>query len=247
MRPYIRSTLMLFVAATTLGTLDARKSESPVQTTQPVQPTPQVTRNLTIYDKKSPLKINSVSIKGKAIANGKSFTEGDDWSKELTVEVSNTTGRTITFVQVSVIVGPMNEVPFVFFMQKGVNPLQDEDPPEARLRMLPGDYLSLRLDPGLIESVRALIERSKHAKSAQVRVRVELIGFSDGNVWMGTKEVKGNPDLQNQMRWILRFHKQYAKAAAKCLKAKRQAAHASGKRHSRCSNGSLGMGCVFAQ
>ena len=113
----------------------------------------------------------------------------------LTVELSNTTGRTITFVQVSVIVGAMNDVPFVFFMQKGVSPLQNEDRPEARLRMLPGDYLTLKVDPGLIESVRDLLAMTKHATSPHVKVRIELIGFSDGNVWMGTKEVKRNPDL----------------------------------------------------
>jgi hypothetical protein len=99
---------------------------------------------LIIYDKKSPLKVSSVSIKDKAIANGKSFTASDDWARDLTVELSNTTGRTITFVQVSVIVGPMDYVPFVFFMQKGLSPLENSDTkllPEAQLHMLPGDYL----------------------------------------------------------------------------------------------------------
>ena len=183
MRKHILSALVLFVATSTLfGTLHARKSEPPIQTTQQVQTTPPVTRNLIIHDKKSPLKISSVLIKGKAIANGKSFAGGDDWTKDLTVELSNTTGRTITFVQVSVIVGPMNDVPFVFFMQKGVSPLQDEDLPEARLHMLPGDYLSLKVDPGLIESIRTLLTMTKHAKSPHVKIRVEMIAFSDGNV-----------------------------------------------------------------
>jgi hypothetical protein len=207
MRKYTLSAFVLFVAASTLyAALHACESEQSVQTTQQVQTAQPVTRTLTIADKKSPLKIGSVLIKDKAVANGKSFAAGDDWAKDLTVELSNTTGRTITFVQVSVIVGPMNDVPFVFFMQKGLSPLQDEDlklPPEAQLHMLPGDYLSLKVDPGLIESVRVSLATTKHAKSPNVKVRVEIIGFSDGYVWMGTKEVKRNTEPQNPIRWVL--------------------------------------------
>jgi hypothetical protein len=184
----ILSALLLLLASSTLcATPYGSKSQSQAQASQAVQTTTQVTRNLTIYDKKSPLKINSVSIKQKAIANGESFTEGANWTKDLTVELSNTTGRTITFVQVSVIVGPQNDVPFVFFMQQGRSPLQDKDLvllPEAELRMLPGDYLTLKVDPGLTDSVRAALAMTRHADSPNVKVRVEVIGFSDGNVWI---------------------------------------------------------------
>ena len=246
MRKYIFSALVLFVAASTLyATLLARKLESPVQTAEPVQTKLQVTRNLIIYDKKSPLKISSVSIKGNAIGNGKSFTAGDDWTNDLTVELSNTTGRIITFVQVSVIVGPMDDVPFVFFMQKGLSPLENEGTkllPAGQLHMLPGDYVSLKVDPGLIESVRLSLAMTKHANSPHVKVRVEIIEFSDGNVWMGTKEVKRNPDQRNLIRWIPRFPEQYAKAAAKCLKAKREAAHAGTMPSDNCGLGFAGQG-----
>jgi hypothetical protein len=246
MRRYTLAALVPFVAASTLyAALLARKLESTIQTTPPVQSKSQVTRNLIIYDKKSPLKISSVSIKDKAIPNGKSFTAGDDWARDLTVELSNTTGRIITFVQVSVIVGPMDDVPFVFFMQKGLSPLENPDTkllPEAQLHMLPGDYLSLKVDPGLIESVRVSLATTKHANSPHVKVRVEIIGFSDGNVWMGTKEVKRNPDRQNLIRWMPRFPGQYAKLAAKCLKAKREAAHAGTMPNVNCGLGFAGEG-----
>lgn len=206
MKNILSALLLLFAGSILYATLYASKFQSQAQPPQQVQTTPPVTRNLTIYDKRSPLKINSVSIKQKVIGKDKSFTEGADWAKDLTVELSNTTGRTVTFVQVSVIVGPQNDVPFVFSMQKGRNPLHDKDlvlSPEAELRMLPGDYLTLRVDPGLTDPVKAALAMTKHANSPNVKVRVEIIGFSDGNVWMGTKEFKPNPDQQSKLHWMV--------------------------------------------
>jgi hypothetical protein len=67
MRKYTLFAFVLFVAASTLyAALHARESEQSVQATQQVQTAQQVTRTLTISDKKSPLKISSVLIKDKA-------------------------------------------------------------------------------------------------------------------------------------------------------------------------------------
>ncbi len=210
MKNYILCGLLLFASGLSVYcALHGRKANAQVQTIQQVQTAPQVTHNLTIYDKKSPLKINSVLIREKAIANGQSFTEDNNWPKDLTVELSNTTGRIITFVQVSVIVGPINGVPFVFFMQKGRSPLHEdvELRPEAELHMLPGDYLSLKVDPGLIEGVKGGIAQ-RHANSPEVKVRVEMFALSDGSVWMPNKEVKRNPDSKSPIQWIPRFSRQ---------------------------------------
>lgn len=140
---------------------------------------------------KAPVKINKIRAKGQTLP-AKPFVDGEDWLKGLTVEVANTSGKTVTFLMIQVLFPhPEREHKkpgAVVFMEYGDNPFNYESAAATPLKvkpLLPGDYLELKLSNASYSSINPLLVTAGIPNHNKVEIRVSGIGFSDGTAWSG--------------------------------------------------------------
>ena len=151
-------------------------------------------------DDKAPVKISEVRAKGRVVAVNKPFVDNDDWLKELTIEVANASGKTVTFVMVQLFFPPpdrsLKQPGAAVFMEYGDNPFNYESVaamPATRVKpLLPGDVVELRLSEEKYETLGPLLETAKITHNQSVEVRISAIGFSDGTAWSG-QMAQSNP------------------------------------------------------
>lgn len=141
-------------------------------------------------DHRCPLKISSVKAKGKQIDTSKPFIDGDDWLRGLTVEVVNPSELTVTFVQVELFFPHPDKKPGASFtIDYGDNPFRYNSAAEMPLLsvkpVLPGGNVELGLTDAHLPSIASLLQAAEIKTNDYVRIRVNLIGFSDGTAWTG--------------------------------------------------------------
>jgi hypothetical protein len=144
-------------------------------------------------DRRSPVKILRVRTKGREVESNKTFAEGDDWLKDLAVEVTNTSDKTVTFIQIELFfprAEPETEKPgAIFNLDFGDNPFRFESaadmPPLSVKPVLPGGHQEIALSEAKLSAVNALLTDTGFLVKSKVEVKVNLVGFSDGTAWSG--------------------------------------------------------------
>lgn len=142
---------------------------------------------------RAPVKVSNIRAKGKVVAVNKPFVDSDDWLKELTIELANASGKTVTFVMVQLFFPQpdrsLKQPGAAVFMEYGDNPFNYESAaamPALRVKpLLPGDVLELTLSDAKYDTIKPLLETAKIPHNESVEVRVSAIGFSDGTAWSG--------------------------------------------------------------
>ena len=144
-------------------------------------------------DRKSPVKIRAMRAKQKEIQSNKRFLDGDDWLDGLTIEVVNSSGKTVTFVEVELFfprpVEDAAEPGAVWHLRYGDSPFRYESPeamPAPRVKTIaPGDFLELKAANNEHLEIDRFLKDLKFSKNNNVEIRINLVGFSDGTAWSG--------------------------------------------------------------
>ena len=151
-------------------------------------------RTITIKgDRRSPLKIRTIRTKGKQVEPDKEIFDIDDWLKQLTVEMRNDSGKTVSFVQVELFfprLDPDAKQPgSSFTLDFGDNPFAFDNAaamPPIRVKPLsPGEHLEITLTDADFTRLNAFLIDTGLLVTSKVDIRVNLIGFSDGTAWSG--------------------------------------------------------------
>jgi hypothetical protein len=144
-------------------------------------------------DLRSPVKITVMRAKGREVQSNKRFLDEDDWLDGLTVEVANTSGKTVTFLDVELFFPrPKEDAPepgAVWHLQYGDSPFRYESPeamPALRVKPIaPGDFLELKAADNEHVQIDRFLKDLKFSKNNYVEIRINLVGFSDGTAWSG--------------------------------------------------------------
>lgn len=144
-------------------------------------------------DEKAPVKIKGVRAKGRVVTTNNPYTDGEDWLKDLTIELSNPSDKTVTFLQVQIFFPhperALKQPGAVLFIEHGDNPFNYATaaamPVSTAKPMLPGDFLELKLSEAKYDAIGSLLETAGIPNNDKVEIRVSAIGFSDGTAWSG--------------------------------------------------------------
>lgn len=155
-----------------------------------------------------PVRINLIKTeKKRAVETDKRFRGDDEWFKGLTLNVTNVSGKVITYVDISFTFarpeeGETAQQPaFVNSLTYGNNPFLDREtlqasplpPPPPPL--LPGESLDLRLSDESYNRIRRILTKLKYPSSIKrITIVVRDIGFDDGTVWTFGHRYRPNPD-----------------------------------------------------
>ena len=139
----------------------------------------------------TPVKIVDVHVKGHPVQSNKPFAADDDWLRDLDVRISNTSGKTITYLEVMLVLrDPENkQPPAAWTLRHGINPVRYVSPnemPAPTVRpVLPGDFLELSLPAEQYAGFTQFLLDTNYLHVKNVDVRVTAVGFNDGTVWTG--------------------------------------------------------------
>lgn len=142
---------------------------------------------------RSPLKIRSIRTKGKQVEPDKEILDTDDWLKQLTVEIRNDSGKTVTSVQVGLFfprLDPNAKQPgSAFSLDYGDSPFafdSAEAMPPLRVKPVsPGEHLEITLTDAEFMRLNQFLIDTGFLVTSKVEIRVAVIGFSDGTAWSG--------------------------------------------------------------
>ncbi len=144
-------------------------------------------------DPRSPVTINVMRAKGREVKSNKRFLDEDDWLEGLTIEVANTSGKMVTFVQVQLFFPRPEEDPpqpgAVWYLRYGDSPFRYESaeamPPPGVKPIPPGDILELKAAWNEHVEIDRFLKDIKFSKNNNVEITISLVGFSDGTAWSG--------------------------------------------------------------
>lgn len=135
-----------------------------------------------------PVKIVNLKIGKIPIESGKNFSAQDDWLKDLTATVENSYGKTVSYVELGVIVmspeGQENVFPYHYMFWLG-NRRKQLDKSVLKLGTVSDNkQADLSLPVKEYASIRASLDKIGHpAKVKKVLIQVEEVTFEDGTVW----------------------------------------------------------------
>ena len=143
--------------------------------------------------KRAPVKLLTVKTNGQKVKNGKLVATDEDWLRDFSVEVFNSSGKPITFIQLELYFPRSQGDPRLgaaYSVWYGDNPFHYESAsamPALRVPPIqPGDTIELKLTDTDYLQVRSLLNQIDHAAAAKVDIQVNIIGFSDGTAWTGS-------------------------------------------------------------
>jgi hypothetical protein len=173
---------MVIIAARTIAQ-HTEKASSP----------PEHARKFSKKGGRAPMKISHIRSKARLAPVNKPFVDGDDWLKDLVVELANSSEKTVTFVTVQILFpSPEEQLKkpgAAVFLQYGDNPFNystaEAMPPVRVNPVLPGDYLELALSNDQYDTIKSLLASAGIQDNNNVEIRVSAIGFSDGTAWSG--------------------------------------------------------------
>lgn len=146
-----------------------------------------------------PVKITGVRTKKGVIKTDEKFVDDDDWFKGLTVSVTNTSGRPVTYIDVEVLYqrpqDQAQEPPFVTHLEYGrmYKWPEKSDPPKAK-PILPGRTIDLAISETDFDYFKSsLRELGYPAGLKGIEVRVIEVGYDDDTLWSGGRMWRRDP------------------------------------------------------
>jgi hypothetical protein len=161
------------------------------------------------FSPSEPVRILKVKNKKGEVPLGKKFRGDADagWLRGLTITVENTSGRTITYVNVTLMFPPevnhsTQDLAYGFDFMFGVSP-QHPHYEESRRRqpdrvLRHGERLDLTLSDGEYEHIQKALRFFDYPPDLrEAFVRLYEVGFDDGTGWMGgnTYDFRGHSQL----------------------------------------------------
>ena len=149
-----------------------------------------------------PIKIDSLKIGNLAVQSGEKFVATEDWLKELSVNIKNSFGKTVTYIDVGVFVGRpkgQEEVPmFHYSILRGskINALKWIN---SGLEFKSSDSIESNLNIAISDKEYKEIQESLNqlnypSKIEKLQIQIEEVVFEDGTMWSSGSWYKYNPD-----------------------------------------------------
>jgi hypothetical protein len=154
-------------------------------------------RTIEIYKwRNEPIKLLSVKIGDKEIVSKEKFVNNrDDWFAELTVEIENTSDKTIANIQIAL--GFPDEPglkgnPARDYIAYGTREVSEPNLSEPPLK--PGEKAVLKIKD--YESLRDFLDRVGHSKDlgGELRIDIASVLFTDDTMWAAGQILRRDPD-----------------------------------------------------
>jgi hypothetical protein len=147
-----------------------------------------------------PVKPLSFNVKNKNLSFGQGFSGSEDWLKDLSVDIQNSSGKSVVYVDIGVFVlRPKGDVSpsFHFSITKGnkKSVLEQKDTGLSFASSKSPDHLlNVQLSEGEYSSIRDSLDRLGYpSKIERLELQVEEVGFSDGTFWSLGKWFRVDP------------------------------------------------------
>lgn len=159
-----------------------------------------------------PVQVTEIRVKGKRVELDLPFLHTEDWLRDFSVVVKNTSDRAILGVSLNLewATDPNDDIPYIpeTFIYAGQQFLRGSDGPGRKLVLNPGETIELFVEKSWWESHNNHIAGTAHATHKQIpetirrsaTLKYDYVGFDPDSVW-----VKGNyahRDPNNQNRFI---------------------------------------------
>lgn len=153
-----------------------------------------------------PLEISKLKIRGKLTDLNKKFVEEDDWLRGFSVEVKNTSSKTITYIELDLefpaLSGSTGERPSLDHLLYGEYPAPPGEattPHSDQPPLLPGETANLTFMD--YDGLREFLNQTgKPASIKQLDIGISTVIFSDGTKWEGGQIFHRDPDNPNRWR-----------------------------------------------
>ena len=154
-----------------------------------------------------PIKITSFKIEDKTILSREKFASKDDWLKNLSINVQNSSGKTVTYIDVGVFVvrpkGQENIPVFHYSISRGnkINALkQTESGLEFKSSESIDNIFNISLSEEEFRGIRtSLDELGYPPKIKHLQLQIEEVGFDDGTLWSIGSWYKIDPQDQKKL------------------------------------------------
>jgi len=161
--------------------------------------------------KDQPIEISEVRVKTKKIELGKVAIDSDNqWLKELSFDVRNTSSKAITYIQMRLLFERPNGsgTPSIFPLIRGIDSVIREgksstDPDDAKRTILvrPGDLVRFKFDDKTYGGLqRFFSDLNREGDVTNVTLYPSRVIFEDGTIWM--KGWMAKPDPANPKRLV---------------------------------------------
>ena len=153
-----------------------------------------------------PVNISRVRTKGGEFLRGKKVIGDESWFEGLTLTVTNTSGKSVTYVSVAIWFqrpqddDTAHEPPFVHSLSYGRSPAASGAAGHlSPAPVPPGEVIELILSDEMFNNIRTVLKKIKYSGVKSIKLRLEEVFFEDGTRWSGQMF---RPDPNNPDKWI---------------------------------------------
>lgn len=152
-----------------------------------------------------PIEIQSIKVKETSVSFNQMFLNGNDWFDGLTINVKNTSNKTIVFIDLAINFPTNNEATpardHILYGQYPLAPGETDDAPpiEKQSPLQPAGTASLTLDD-YTGTREYLNEVGQPQSIKEFEVEISEVVFSDGTKWSGGIILRRDPNSPN--KWI---------------------------------------------
>lgn len=148
-----------------------------------------------------PLEIFNLKIGNQPIAFGEKFRAGDEWVKDLSFDVRNTSGRTITHFEFSVSMPsskPQTPGGITPMFSHGSNTSHPDVPPTVR--MAPDEAVHVTYSDENYKSFQSMRRSIELSVVTELSLRIDILMFDDDTAWSSAGLLRRNPS--NPVAWV---------------------------------------------
>lgn len=153
-----------------------------------------------------PLRITKLKLKGTARGFGQKFTDDDEWLRDLTLSVKNTSNKPIVYIEIDLhFPRPEDQpslLPFGSSLRHGYYPvLHSPLPSDAPRPLMPGEKAEIKLSDSEHESLVGTLKQLDYPVSLKrLELSVSIIIFNDDTGWNLGTPTRRDPNKPD--RWI---------------------------------------------
>ena len=158
-----------------------------------------------------PVKVVEVKVGGRVVKPGETFTADDNWLKKLTVKLKNTSGRTITSLQIEFIIpesvtgGTAVLVPITYGYQSFGAKASCTRVLTPAKAILHGEDIEVVFTADDYERARTLLDGMKvNGPISDLEVRVGMTVFNDGTAWSEGDQLRRDESRPGQWEAVAR-------------------------------------------
>ncbi len=175
------TTILLLLSLISLGVI----AKNVVVTARPQQGK---TVEKATYDSE-PVEVVDLRASQKPIQPGEKVAGGDDWLKDLSFRLKNTSHKQIVYAEIALDFSGTQLTYLIRFGQRPGVKQQMRSP----LAVAPGEYLNVDV-AGSYRDLKRFVENERQISTIEkVALRISFIAFDDGTVWSAGKMLRPDP------------------------------------------------------